>query len=579
MLRAFLSLAFLVCASAVAAQDRAANPLTPLELSSPRATYGSVLEASREIEAAFLAYTRERTGENARAISAAVARSARVFDLSQTPQAQRGEAAVDAITHLFDILMRLPPLDPASIRGDDAADLPARWAIPGTEIVMAPVASGPRSGDWLFTPRTVSQLEAFHARIRSAPLVQQTLHADWSRELMAWTGPAIPAGLSAAMPEFLAAPVLGTQAWKVVLTVLIWAGSGALVVGWGLLMGRTGLRRQSSAGLALRMTTPALLALLAWQAHVFAVHQSNLTGAFAQGEVVATTLALHLAFAWLMLLACHLFVELIVALPAIPDQSYDAHLLRLLARVGGLMAAGAVLLFGADRIGIPALGVLAGVGVGGVALALAAQSTVENLFGGVSIFVDRPFRIGDFIQYGAATGTVEAIGPRSSRLRGLDGTLTTVPNGDLAKMHIVNYSVRNKCLFLQVLGLRYETSRLQIEWILEAMRRRLASHPMVEEGGGMPRVRLVGFGASAIDIEVRAQVLTRDFAEFLEIQETLLLELQETIEEAGSGFAFPSQTVYLGRDSGLDAEARERAEQSALAARGKRELGDAMGAR
>ena len=93
-----------------------------------------------------------------------------------------------------------------------------------------------------------------------------------------------------------------------------------------------------------------------------------------------------------------------------------------------------------------------------VALALAAQSTVENLFGGVSLFADRPFRIGDYIQYGASSGTVEAIGPRSARIRGLDGTLATVPNSDLAKMHIVNFSLRNKCLFRHVLGLRYETS-------------------------------------------------------------------------------------------------------------------------
>ena len=190
----------------------------------------------------------------------------------------------------------------------------------------------------------------------------------------------------------------------------------------------------------------------------------------------------------------------------------------------------------------------------------------------MSLFVDRPFRIGDFIQYGPNAGIVEGIGPRSSRLRGLDGTLTTVPNGDLAKLHIVNYSVRNKCLFLQVIGLRYETTRLQLEWLLETMRRRLASHPLVEEGGGMPRVRLTGFGASSIDIEVRAHVLTRDFSAFLETQEELLLGLQDVIEEAGTGFAFPSQTLYLGRDAGLDDSARDRAEKAALANRGKREV-------
>lgn len=192
----------------------------------------------------------------------------------------------------------------------------------------------------------------------------------------------------------------------------------------------------------------------------------------------------YFALAWTALLAGRLVAELVVALPAIPDQSYDAHLLRLVARVSGLLAAGGVVIYGADKIGIPALGIIAGVGVGGVALALAAQSTIENLLGGISIFVDRPFRIGNFIQYGSNSGVVEAIGPRSSRIRGLDGTLTTVPNADLAKMHIVNFSLRDKCLFVQVLGLRYETTRLQVEWILDTTEKRLLAHPIVESRMG-----------------------------------------------------------------------------------------------
>ncbi|MEE3098822.1 MAG: mechanosensitive ion channel family protein, partial [Pseudomonadota bacterium] len=467
--------------------------------------YQSFLAASREVEAAFADYAADRSSAHAAAISAAVARSARVFDFSETPVAQRGEAAADSNARLYDILLRLPPLDPAEI--PEAAQAGPRWRVPGTEIELARVASGPREGDWLVTPETVSRLESFHARILPLPTVLPTMFDDWSAELMAWTGPAIPAGLAAAMPEALSRPFIGTLLWKALLTALIWALTAGLVAGLAVAVRRLGARPRSPAGLVLRMAPPALLVGLASAAHGFAVHHSNLSGAFAQGEVVLTTAAIYLALAWLALLACHLFVELVVALPTIPDQSYDAHLLRLMARVGGLVAAGAVLVFGADRIGIPALGLIAGVGVGGVALALAAQSTVENLFGGVSIFVDRPFRIGDFIQYGASSGTVEAIGPRSSRVRGLDGTLTTVPNGDLARMHIVNISARDKCLFHQVLGLRYETSRLQLEWILDEMRRRLSAHPMVETAAGMPRVRLTGFGASSIDVELRAYVL------------------------------------------------------------------------
>jgi len=259
--------------------------------------------------------------------------------------------------------------------------------------------------------------------------------------------------------------------------------------------------------------------------------------------------------------------EAIIASPSIPDNSFDAHLLRLLARLGGFFAAGAILVYGANDIGIPALGLVAGLGVGGIALALASQSTVENLFGGFSIFADRPFRVGDLISYGENSGVVEAVGARSSRIRAPDGTLTTVPNGDLAKIHITNFSRRDKCLFLHTLGLRYETSPAQFGWLLDALRRLLTDHPMVEQARGLPRVVLTGFGACSIDIELRAYVLTSDYNTFLKVQEDLIFEIMRTVEAAGTGFAFPSQTAYLARDDGIDAAVRARIEQEMLGRR------------
>ena len=209
---------------------------------------------------------------------------------------------------------------------------------------------------------------------------------------------------------------------------------------------------------------------------------------------------------------------------------------------------------------MPALGLVAGLGVGGFALALAAQSTVENLFGGMNLFADRPFRVGDFIRYGAGLGTVERIGPRSSRIRGLDSTLTTVPNSDLARMHITNFSYRRKILFHHVLGLRYETSPEQFSWLAEALKERLGAHPMVESTDDHPRIRVLGFGASSIEVDIRAYVLTTDYGEFLAVQEELVLDIIRIVRKAGTGFAFPSQTAYLARDTGLDEAARERTE-------------------
>ena len=223
----------------------------------------------------------------------------------------------------------------------------------------------------------------------------------------------------------------------------------------------------------------------------------------------------------------------------------------------------ALLAVGADRLGVPVYGIVAGLGVGGLAIALAAQPTIENLLGGLSLFADKPVRVGDVCKYGDAVGTVEAIGIRSARIRGVDRTLTTIPNAALAKMPIVNLTRRDQMLIQTVIGLRYETNPEQLRYVLVKLREMLLGHPRVDPDPA--RARFIGFGASSLDIEVFAYVMTRDWAEFLGIREDILLRVMDIVEQGGAAFAFPSQTLYLGRDRGPDdgkaqqAEARVRA--------------------
>ena len=116
-------------------------------------------------------------------------------------------------------------------------------------------------------------------------------------------------------------------------------------------------------------------------------------------------------------------------------------------------------------LGLHAYGIVAGLGVGGLAIALAAQSTIENLIGGLSLFADRPVRVGDFCKYGDEVGTIEAIGIRSTRIRGIDRTVTTIPNGVLSKMPVVNFTLRDRMLLKTVIGLRYETTPEQLRYV------------------------------------------------------------------------------------------------------------------
>ncbi|UCF01513.1 MAG: mechanosensitive ion channel, partial [Deltaproteobacteria bacterium] len=161
-------------------------------------------------------------------------------------------------------------------------------------------------------------------------------------------------------------------------------------------------------------------------------------------------------------------------------------------------------------------------------------------------------RVGDFCRFGDKMGTIEEIGIRSTRVRTLDHTVITVPNATFSNMEIDNITARERIRLLAILTLRYETMPDQLRYILVEIRKLLYSHERVIPD--TPRVRFINFGAYSLDIEVVAYVDTTDWAEFLGIREDIFLRIMDIIEASGSGFAFPSQTLYMGRDVGLKAE-------------------------
>jgi MscS family membrane protein len=223
-----------------------------------------------------------------------------------------------------------------------------------------------------------------------------------------------------------------------------------------------------------------------------------------------------------------------------------------------------------DSFGFDVTALVAGLGVGGIAVALAAQKTIENLFGGVTVIADRPVRPGDFCRFGDNVGTVEEIGLRSTRVRTLDRTVVTIPNAQFSSLQLENFAMRDQIRFQTVLGLRYETTSDQLRHVLVEIRRLLLSHPKVARDPA--RVRFAGFGAYSLDLEIFAYVQTWDWNEFLAIREDLLLRLMDIVASSGSAFAFPSQTNYVARDDGLDVEKLREAEVQVRAWREKGEL-------
>jgi len=251
------------------------------------------------------------------------------------------------------------------------------------------------------------------------------------------------------------------------------------------------------------------------------------------------TLAFFLGLAWLAARSIDLGMDRLRASMLARHKSFSSSVLPLASRLVKLsvllVAIAAVL----SAWGYNATAILAGLGVGSIAIALAAQKTIENFFGGVSVISDRPVSVGDFCKVGDLMGTIEDIGLRSTRIRTLNRTMVSVPNGQFSSMTLENFDKRDKMLFHVTLNLRRDSTPDQVRMVLNSIARILADHSDVEPGT-LP-VRFVGVGTYSLDIEIFVYVLTRDGDDFLRTQQDLLLRILDAVKDAGTALALPTQ--------------------------------------
>lgn len=521
------------------------SPLAPLDTSTPRATLAAVRDLGRDLDAAYLAYHEAPSFALQGEIRRVLARTDSVFDLATTPSALRAAAGAASFGYLKDILMRLPAIDPATLPGD-AGTAPDRLRLPGTEIELGRVSEGPRAGAYLFSADTVERLPEFHARIIGQPILQPAPYESWRVEQIRFTGPFVPGGLVRAMPEPMQVLILGTPLWKVLFSTVVLAGAGMAAFRWA---EHAGLRA-AAAGSSLRarywrLTQPLGLGALTLLSRGYLIGQVNLSGRFFEVIQALTLGTAVLAAAGVVRGLFLIAGEHVNASARLSDRLYDRHLVRLVSGVGGLAAACFVVLWGANSLGVPLLGLVAGMGVGGIALALAAQSTIENLFAGVSLFADRPFRVGDTIIYAGGEGTVESIGPRSTRIRAPDGMQITVPNADLAKMQVTNKTCRDATLFRHVVALRQDTTPAQITDFCRRVMDLLETYPVDGLSELPPRVRLIGIGDGAMRVEVQAEFLAESEDDFYRLQESLLLSILGLVETRELRLSNPLRRVQV----------------------------------
>jgi MscS family membrane protein len=394
----------------------------------------------------------------------------------------------------------------------------------GQDSVFLVRVQGPAGPHWAFSRQTVSRVDAWYDALPDRfvrDVIPQPLQRYGPWELMWWQWLALP-GLGALA-------LVAGRSFGIVTTRLIHRLLRRTPTRWD-----DRLLAQTSPALTLLWTVAAAAALLPWLglrpgAHAFV--RASLGGFATVG-----------AF-WVAWGAVDVWAQFLNERPWAADNPSARSLLSVMRTLARVFVAVTGLVVTLAAFGYPVVTVLAGLGIGGIAIAFGAQKTIENLFGSISLAADQPFRVGDLVRIEDFTGHVERIGMRSTQIRTLDRTLVSLPNGRLADMRIEDFAARDRIRFAATVGLVYGTSEEQVRRVVSGIEALLRATPKVWPETVVSS--FTGFGASSLDVEVLCWFETPDFAEFRELRQQVLFGIMRIVEESGSSFAFPTRTLHV----------------------------------
>ncbi len=558
-IRVALALMIAISMSSVQAQDLRADPANSgvapwlILTESPRDTLSSFAMVVPLLREAIQTYIDDQSLENVRNVQYLTRQLISLLDLSEVPEASYRHVGVEAASALIDIFDVIGQPEILDAPGNDriVSENTSTYRIPETPFKIRRILEGPRKDEFLFDTGTVEAALLLRDQLTLA-------ERRFSLQAMQLTGPLIPLNTVQKLPSWLQAPVLGTLLWKVIFAAFaLFAAIFALLKVKKIPI--TPDHPDEHPNLMRRLLRPAASMAMILVLNHLLLWQLNLSGTMARATDIGLNALSYCVVAWITWIVILWFLDRFLVDRAVSDQGLDASMLRLISRIIALASVVVILAHGANALGVPVFSILAGLGIGGLAIALAIRPTLENLIGGIILYLDKPIRVGDFCGFSGQTGVVESIGTRSTKIRALDRTLVSIPNAQFADMQLVNWAECDEMLIKQTIGLRYETGYDQLLFVLAKIREMAHAHPKINSD--TVRVRFVQYGSSSLDVSIRLYARTREWNEYFGIQEDILMRIKGIVEHSGTGFAFPSQTLYLSRDDGTDNELTINAER------------------
>lgn len=442
------------------------------------------------------------------------------------------------------------------------------WRIPNTEISLSKIEEGPRKGDWVFSTHTVKEADKLYQSAKDIPYRDDAVVGHIGEQggildhYINYTGPLIPTDFTDKIPESLRIRYLGEPLWKYLASLLILAilSLTFFVVKF---LTRSGESDEEGNGVVFyfrQMILPVVMViLLPFTVHLISI---DVRLRLLPLEIVDDILwgLFYLSAFWLCVCVGNLISAIIIASPRISPFGLDASLIRLVTRLVAYFVGFWIIFEGLQSLGLSLVPLIAGVSVSGLAIALAAKPTIGNILGGILIFADKPFKIGERVVVDSHDGIIEDIGLRSTRIRTLDGHLVTVPNDEIVNNFIENIGRRPNVKRTLNVTLTYDTPPEKITRAIEIIRGLLS----VEEDGGKtaeelgrpsnerintedfpPRVYFNDLNADSLNILVLYWFVPPDYFDYLDHCTWFNTELIRRFNDEGIEFAFPTQTIDL----------------------------------
>ncbi|WP_309384939.1 mechanosensitive ion channel family protein [Cerasicoccus frondis] len=485
------------------------------------------------------------------------------FDLRQVaPSMQRDYATASAI-YLREVIDRvgLPPLNeiPDEEMMHEAIDkgFPARWQMPEMPFEVVRVDEGENAGHYVFSDETLREVRPLFNDLRQMPYKTHAAE-DFYYYFFLTPNPVIPTAIINSLPEWMLVDIYEQTVWQwlSMFIVICLALASIFLVRW--IVELLGRNRPDSTRHILGLITPAYTVLACYVTYDLVDDKIFITGDVFQVFVYALFSVVLASTIAMTFMAGTIVADVVARSERFKTESFDSHLARIGIRLLSIIACLAILIQGLQHVGFSLATVIAGAGVTGLAVALAAQSMLRNIFGGLMILLDKPFRVGHRVKIGDADGAIEEIGLRSTRIRLLNGHVTTIPNDKVADAEIENIGMRPYIRRVTSIAITYDTPQEKIQRAVEIIRDLLAvpegytpgeqtEHPneCINQPDFPPRVFFNEFNPSSLNILMIYWYHPPAYWDFLEFSQNINEQIMKQFNESGIEFAFPTQTIHL----------------------------------